>query len=420
MKRTRVSKLITGMLTLGLLALVDSVQSNAQDATSQIALLVGVSEWEPSSKVPKTHFTESDMALLNKLLTRGGYTVTLMTREAAGSKYSDLWPSRENILAKLKSLSNLHGVERIIVVCSSHGVMHVKTKKSYFLPADATLNHQQEISDPISECRMIAIEELFDTLDKSPAKNRFLFVDACRMPSLGKDPGFEVPDSNQPPKGKTIAFYSCGAGEIAKEDTEKRKSAYFSYYLMQALKGRPRKSDGEVLTMGDLRDYVVDAVKKNSEGQTPELKFNRSELDFEEVRAAPIVSYIRAGSERTVKASDLPKKIRDWPSDIVRKEGSKCIVENVTFNGVFDGTNLSWAIFRDCRFVNCRLTSGVSITNVQMIDCEFDNSDFTDTRSLGGLEVIGFESNSVSPNQIPWNKKTRPLKILNAHYKFVD
>src|SRR4051794_14448448 len=139
----------------------------------QLALLVGVKDYDKAERFPAQAYTEKDVLDLAALLEKAGYQVVVLC-DARGARNRDLAPTRANILAPLDELtSKCTRDDHVLVALAGHGMVAGKDKErdSYFCPRDARAD------DPAT---LLSIPDLERRLGDSGAGVRLLLVDACR------------------------------------------------------------------------------------------------------------------------------------------------------------------------------------------------------------------------------------------------
>jgi len=252
------------------------VQSDLQGR--RYALLVGVNDYSYFS--PLT-FCDNDIANLSKTLGGNGFDARDIVVLRDGLKDRHLLPNRNNIVTQLKLL--LESVEKndlVVVAFSGHGV-HIKGK-SYLCPYDAQLDRATDT--------MIALDDVYDMLQKSPAQQKVLIVDACRndptpsgtrAPSgIGETNDFTKAVNDAAPPQGTVVFNSCAPNQFSVEDPD-FQSGVFMHYVIAGLGGEADRSkdgnkDGKV-SLFELYMYSQYETKtfvrnKRRLSQTPVLK----------------------------------------------------------------------------------------------------------------------------------------------------
>src|SRR5262249_3984361 len=123
-------------------------------------------------------------------------------------------------------------------------------RRSYFCPGDAKAD---------DKATLIALDELYKELDKSPAGVKFVLVDACRNnPAQGRGANEVV----RPPKG-IIAMYSCSEGQRAYE-TATYKHGLFFHYVLEALRTEENQNERGDVTWDRLAGYVSRHVSEDA------------------------------------------------------------------------------------------------------------------------------------------------------------
>lgn len=174
-------------------------------------------------------------------------------------------PTRVNILRRLSNLSTTVPKDGLLLVAfAGHGME--RGGQAFLLPADA------QISDQISflEETAISMTRVKQWIKDTGVGQVVLLLDACR-----NDPGGRADAPNALTNAYVSSFnfdvrnrevqafatvYATGIGQRAYEYTEK-KQGYFSWAIVEALKGGAANEKGEV-TLSQMVKYVQEAVPK--------------------------------------------------------------------------------------------------------------------------------------------------------------
>jgi len=217
----------------------------------KIAFLVGVTEYEDSGSFPTLSFTVKDVKAWQEQLEGIGFEPENIVVMASNTSVSRR-PTKQRILTQLTGLLNKVGENDIIVcVFSGHGTQ-IGTEP-YFCPEDAN-------ADQLAET-CVSLNEVMDKMKQSPAKFKWMIVDACR-----NDPGKSLPGSvkslgevKHVPKGVT-AIFSCAATEKSYENVTLGHGV-FTHFLLEGLAGEAADENGDVTIM-NLYSYVAKGTKK--------------------------------------------------------------------------------------------------------------------------------------------------------------
>lgn len=252
------------------------VQSDLQGR--RYALLVGVNDYSYFS--PLT-FCDNDIANLSKTFSANGFDSRDIVVLRDGLKDRHLLPNKSNIVTQLTLL--LESVEKndlVVVAFSGHGV-HIKGK-SYLCPYDAQLDRASDT--------MIALDDVYDLLQKSPAQQKVLIVDACRndptpsgtrAPSgIGETNDFTKSLNDAAPPQGTVVFNSCAPNQFSVEDPDFQSGVFMHYVIAglggEADRGKDGNKDGKVslfeLYMYSQYETKTFVREKRRLPQTPVLK----------------------------------------------------------------------------------------------------------------------------------------------------
>ncbi|HEY5316090.1 MAG TPA: SUMF1/EgtB/PvdO family nonheme iron enzyme [Pirellulales bacterium] len=221
---------------------------------TKFALLVGVDDY---SELTDLSCAGNDERAFAKVLRELGFPadqVVLLVDRATQPRYL---PFRENIVRQLELLLSMPEADDLLIVgFSGHGV--AIDGKSYLCPTGARVEEPET---------MIAVDWIYERLEKCPAALKLLFVDACRHgdprpPGLRAAParGLDLFQPEPPPKGVMI-LNSCGANQYAREDKEKLQHGVFMHFILEGLHGKADNGRG-LVTLSSLYDYASLETKK--------------------------------------------------------------------------------------------------------------------------------------------------------------
>ena len=233
-------------------------------APKRWALVIGVDKYQ-DPQISPLKGSDNDARLIADALVRyAGFPkdqVILLSTDQPLERQ----PTRVNILRRLSNLATAVPKDGLLLVSfAGHGME--RGGQAFLLPSDA------QISDQISflEETAISTNRVKDRIKETGVSQVVLLLDACR-----NDPGGRADAPNPLTNAYTNAFnfdvrnrevqafatvYATGIGQRAYEYTEK-KQGYFSWALVEGLKGAAANEKGEV-TLSQLIKFVQDTVPK--------------------------------------------------------------------------------------------------------------------------------------------------------------
>lgn len=156
---------------------------------------------------------------------------------------------------------------RFIFYYSGHGIPDEKSGSSYLLPVDGI---------PTMIESGYSLQQLYKLLGKLPCQGITVFLDACfsgtnrgeGMLTSARAAAIDI--EQEKPQGKMVVFSAAQGNETAFPYKEK-EHGLFTYFLLKKLK----ETKGNV-TMGELRDYIIEQVSlkslvSNRKDQTPDI-----------------------------------------------------------------------------------------------------------------------------------------------------
>jgi hypothetical protein len=228
------------------------------------ALVVGVDKYADPQVSPLRGAANDARILAETLVRYAGFpsdqVILLATDQPAERQ-----PTRVNLLRRLSNLAAAVPKDGLLLISfSGHGME--RGGHAFLLPSDA------QISDQISflEDTAINVTRMRELIRATGVGQVMVLLDACRNDPGGRadapNPlteayvnGFNFDTRNREVQA-FATIYATGVGQRAYEYTEK-KQGYFTWAIVEALKGAAANSSGEV-TLSELVRFVQDAVPK--------------------------------------------------------------------------------------------------------------------------------------------------------------
>ncbi len=231
----------------------------------RFALIIGVDEYQ-DSQINKLEGASNDAKMLaDALIQYGGFPsdqVIVFTSDQP----SERRPTRGNILRRLSNLRSIVPQDGLLLFSfAGHGIE--RNGRAYLLPSDA------QVSGDIALLEETAInaEVIRDWVRQTGIGQVVLILDACRNnPTAGRGNasltlteayarGFNFDVRNRDVNA-FVTLYATAVGQVAYEFKE-RKQGYFTWALVEGLKGKAANEQGEV-TLAGLVNYLQDTVPK--------------------------------------------------------------------------------------------------------------------------------------------------------------
>jgi hypothetical protein len=244
---------------------VQASVNSLPSTTKRYALIVGVDEYQDSQINRLGGASNDAKALADALVKYAGFpseNVILLTSAQAVDKQ----PTRANILRRLSNLRQVVPKDGLLLFSfAGHGIE--RDGRAYLLPLDA----QVGTDIALLEDSAINIENMRDRIRQTNVAQVLIILDACRNnPMAGRGDtrsiltktytqGFNFDLRNQ----DITAFatlYATGVGHAALEFKDK-KQGYFTWALVEGMKGAAANSKGEV-TLAGLVKYVQETVPR--------------------------------------------------------------------------------------------------------------------------------------------------------------
>ena len=228
------------------------------------ALVVGVDKYTDPQISPLRGAANDARTLADALVRYSGFPSDQVILLATDQP-TERQPTRVNLLRRLSNLAAAVPKDGLLLISfSGHGME--RAGHAFLLPSDA------QISDQISflEDTAISVSRMRELIRSTGVGQVMVLLDACR-----NDPGGRADAPNPLTEAYVQGFnfdvrnrevqafatiYATGVGQRAYEYTEK-KQGYFTWAVVEALKGSAANSAGEV-TLSELVKFVQDAVPK--------------------------------------------------------------------------------------------------------------------------------------------------------------
>lgn len=156
----------------------------------------------------------------------------------------------------LKQIADAYNSEiKVIFYYSGHGIPDESSKNAYLLPVDG---FYADISTNM------AISDLYNSLDNLKAQQVTVFLDACFSGSQRGDNmlvsarGVKIKPKQNTVSGNMLVL-SAAQGDETAYPLDSERHGLFTYYLLKKL-----QEAGSAINLGDLSDFVIDSVKKES------------------------------------------------------------------------------------------------------------------------------------------------------------
>jgi uncharacterized caspase-like protein len=178
----------------------------------------------------------------------------------------DRRPTRGNILRRLSNLRSIVPKDGLLLVSfAGHGIE--RNGRAFLLPSDAQVSGDVALLEETA----INAEVIKDWVRQTGIGQVVLVLDACRNnPSAGRGDGSSTLtgaytigfnfDIRNREVNAFVTLYATEVGQVAYEFKEK-KQGYFTWALVEGLKGGAANEQGEV-TLAGLVKYLQDAVPK--------------------------------------------------------------------------------------------------------------------------------------------------------------
>jgi formylglycine-generating enzyme required for sulfatase activity len=234
------------------------------ERSKRYALIVGVDRYQDPQVTPLVGAGNDARSLRTALIRYGGFpddhVILLTSDQPAGSQ-----PTRGVILRKLSNLRAVVPKDGLLLFSfAGHGIQ--REGRAYLLASDSQVNGDLDL---LEDTAINVSSQVRDRVEETGIGQVIFILDACRNePGSGRS-GTDNPlsegfvkqfsfDSRNRDVSAFVILYASEIGHRAYEYVEK-KQGYFSWFLVEALRGAAANDRGEV-TLGGVIDYLQEKV----------------------------------------------------------------------------------------------------------------------------------------------------------------
>lgn len=228
------------------------------------ALIIGVDKYADTQITTLGGASNDARLLADALIRYAGFPADQVIL-LASDQPAERQPTRGNILRRLSNLATDFPKDGLLLFSfAGHGME--RSGQAFLLPSDA------QVSDDVSllEQTAVNVQIVKDWVKKSGVRQVLLLLDACRNDPGGRaeadNPltdtytrGFNFSTRNREVEA-FVTLYATTIGKRAYEYKEK-KQGYFTWALVEGLKGAAANEKGEV-TLDGIVKYLQDRVPK--------------------------------------------------------------------------------------------------------------------------------------------------------------
>jgi uncharacterized caspase-like protein len=228
------------------------------------ALIIGVDQYADTQITTLGGASNDARTLANALIQYAAFPsdqVTLL----ASDQPAERQPTRGNILRRLSNMAAVVPPDGLLLISfAGHGIE--REGQAFLLPSDSQVSNDVDLLEQTA----INVTTIKDRIKKIGVGQVLMILDACRNDPVGRanadNPltaaytrGFNFDLRNREVKA-FATLYATEVGHRAYEYKEK-KQGYFTWMLVEALKGGAANEKGEV-TLAGLVKYLQDRVPK--------------------------------------------------------------------------------------------------------------------------------------------------------------
>ncbi len=286
-------------------------------SAKRYALVIGVDQYADTQITTLGGAANDAQSLADALVKYAGFekeNVTLLT----STQPTERQPTRGNILRRLSNLTAVVPKDGLLLFAfAGHGIE--RDGRAFLLPSDAQTNNDVELL----EMTAINVQQVKERIKKIGVGQVVMLLDACRNDPGGRaeanNPltttytrGFSFDVANREVQA-FVTLYATAVGERAYEYKERRQG-YFTWALVEGLKGEAANAKGEV-TLAGLIKYLQEKVPKQVLLDLGAGKVQRPYAEINGYKAEELViSVVTAGKTTASSNTKEPFEITFWES----------------------------------------------------------------------------------------------------------
>jgi len=247
-------------IKLGSSESIKSLPANAK----RYALIIGVDQYADTQITTLGGASNDAKALANAMIQYAGFPSEQVT-VLASDQPAERQPTRGNILRRLSNMAAVVPPDGLILVSfAGHGIE--RDGQAFLLPSDSQVSNDVELLEQTA----INVSQIKTRIKKIGVRQVLMIVDACRNDPVGRanadnplTPAYTRGFNFDLRNNEVQAFatlYATEVGHRAYEYKEK-KQGYFTWILVEALRGGAANEKGEV-TLAGLVKYLQERVPK--------------------------------------------------------------------------------------------------------------------------------------------------------------
>src|SRR6266567_1657747 len=277
--------------------------------SKRYALVIGVDQYADTQITTLGGASNDARTLASALIQYAGFPseqVTLL----ASDQPAERQPTRGNILRRLSNLAAVIPPDGLLLLSfAGHGIE--RGGQAFLLPSDSQVSNDVDLLEQTA----INVSQIKDRIKKIGVNQVLMILDACRNDPVGRanadNPltaaytrGFNFDLRNREVQA-FATLYATEVGHRAYEYKEK-KQGYFTWVLVEALKGGAANEKGEV-TLASLVNYLQERVPKRVLQDLGPGKDQKPFAVVEGYRADELVISLR-GTNRITQETPAPDR----------------------------------------------------------------------------------------------------------------
>jgi len=281
--------------------------------SKRFALIIGVDQYADTQITTLGGASNDAKTLSDALVRYAGFPADQVTL-LASNQPAERQPTRGNILRRLSNLATIVPKDGLLLLSfAGHGME--REGRAFLLPADAQVSGDVDLLEQTA----INVQQIHDKVKKTGVGQVVLILDACRNDPVGRA---DAPNPLSQTYTRSFNFdmrnrevqafatlYATAVGQRAYEYKE-RKQGYFTWVLIEGMKGGAANEKGEV-TLAALIKYLQERVPKQVSMDLGSGKEQRPFAEIGGYKAEELVISIAAAAKDTGGAAATTAPVND-------------------------------------------------------------------------------------------------------------
>lgn len=242
---------------------IKTVVSSSTKRPNSVGVIFGISNYK---ELPPAPYADNDAKIVKEYFEKvlGVEQVIVYTNDqVSGFIFDDVFNPDNGELQRAIA----KGETEVYVFYSGHGIPDKSGENIYLFPSDGKISRL--------ETQGYNIEKLYQNLSKLEAKHVTVIIDACfsggsrktekiQTENLIAQKGVKVRPKNSWFNDSNFTIINSSTGDETSLGFDATETGLFTYYLCVGLQGKADANNDKVITLGELKSYLIKNVTETS------------------------------------------------------------------------------------------------------------------------------------------------------------